>query len=71
MDFRSTRRMFLRSASGLALGLPFMPSLLPRGVNAGGLTTAKRFIAVMTQSGQNVADFWPAWTPPGTSAAWR
>jgi len=65
MEFRSTRRMFLRSASGLALGLPFMPSLLPRGVKAVGLTTVKRFIAVMTQSGQKVADFWPAWTPAG------
>ncbi|HET6585837.1 MAG TPA: hypothetical protein VFG69_20415, partial [Nannocystaceae bacterium] len=65
MDFRSTRRTFLRSASGLALGLPFLPSLLPRGASAGGVTTARRFIAVMSQSGQKVADFWPNWAPPG------
>jgi Protein of unknown function (DUF1552) len=64
-DSRSTRRMFLRTASGLALGLPFLPSLLPRTVKAADFTAPKRFIAVCSQSGVKVADFWPAWTPPG------
>lgn len=59
------RRMFLRTAGGAALGLPFLPSLLPSSVKASGATTPRRFIAVMGQSGQMVADFWPSATPPG------
>ena len=65
MGHCSTRRMFLRSASGLALGLPFMPSLLPRSVKAGSSLAPRRFIAVMSQSGQMVGDFFPTWTPAG------
>jgi len=57
--------MFLRSASGLALGLPFLPSLLPRSVKAGGSLAPRRFVAIQSQSGQMVGDFFPTWTPPG------
>jgi Protein of unknown function (DUF1552) len=59
------RRMFLRSAGGLALGLPFLPSMLPREAKSAPGDTPKRFIAIQSQSGQMCADFWPAWTPPG------
>ncbi|MBL8944038.1 MAG: DUF1552 domain-containing protein [Myxococcales bacterium] len=59
------RRVFLRSAGGLALGLPFLPSLLPRQAKGAPGDQAKRFIAIQSQSGQMVADFWPAWTPAG------
>jgi Protein of unknown function (DUF1552) len=65
MPIIGTRRMFLRSASGLALGLPFLPSLLPRNAKGGIGTTPRRFVAVQSQSGQFVDDFWPAWTPAG------
>ena len=39
------RRVFLRSAGGLALGLPFLPSLLPRQAKGAPGDQAKRFIA--------------------------
>lgn len=61
----NSRRMFLRSAGGAMLGLPFLPSLLPRGAKAGIDAPPKRFVAVLSQSGQMCADFWPAWTPAG------
>lgn len=62
---KGSRRMFLRSVSGLALGIPFLPSLLPRSVRADVDGQPRRFVAVMSQSGQMCADFWPAWTPAG------
>lgn len=65
MISRTSRRMFLRSASGLALGIPFLPSLLPRGAKAGVGDRPRRFVAIQSQSGQMVADIWPAWTPAG------
>src|SRR6185503_8359085 len=55
----------LRSVSGLALGIPFLPSLLPRSVRADVDGQPRRFVAVMSQSGQMCADFWPAWLPAG------
>jgi hypothetical protein len=61
----TSRRMFLRTASGMALGLPFLPSLLPRSAEAGGSGAPKRLIAIQSQSGQFVADFWPTRTPAG------
>jgi hypothetical protein len=57
--------MFLRTASGMALGLPFLPSLLPRSAEAGGFGAPRRFIAIQSQSGQYVTDFWPTRTPAG------
>jgi hypothetical protein len=65
MPVIGTRRMFLRSASGLALGIPFLPSLLPRSAKGGVGTAPKRFVAIQSQSGQFVTDFYPAWTPAG------
>lgn len=65
MTMRNTRRVFLRSAGGLALGLPLLPSLMPRSVRGGVVDSPRRFIAVQSQSGQMVTDFFPAWTPPG------
>jgi hypothetical protein len=65
MSLRSTRRMFLRSASGLALGIPFLPSLLPRDAKGGVGTAPRRFVAIQSQSGQMAFDFWPAWKPAG------
>jgi Protein of unknown function (DUF1552) len=61
----TTRRMFLRSAGGALLGLPFLPSLLPRGVHAGVGNAPCRFIAMQSQSGQLVGDFWPTLAPTG------
>jgi hypothetical protein len=57
--------MFLRSATGAALGLPFLPSLMPRDAKAGGSLDPVRLVAIQSQSGQFVADFWPTRTPPG------
>lgn len=61
----TNRRTFLRTAGGMALGLPLLPSLLPRGVNAGGLESPKRFLALRSLSGQFVEDFWPTAPPAG------
>lgn len=44
----TSRRMFLRTASGMALGLPFLPSLLPRSAEAGGSGSPRRFIAIQS-----------------------
>ncbi len=60
-----SRRMFLKTAGGAALGLPFLPSLLPRSAGAAGSTAPRRLIALMGQSGQMVGDFWPSATPAG------
>lgn len=62
---RTGRRMFLRSASGMALGLPFLPSLLPRSARGAIDGPPRRLIAVMSQSGQMVGDFWPTALPAG------
>jgi hypothetical protein len=61
----TTRRMFLRTAGGAALGLPFLPSLLPRNARAGLSSTPCRLIALQSQSGQFVGDFWPTVAPAG------
>jgi hypothetical protein len=60
-----SRRMFLQTAGGAALGLPFLPSLLPRSANADLGSAPRRFIAITGESGQMVKDFWPTSTPPG------
>jgi hypothetical protein len=51
--------------SGAALTLPFMPSLLPRTVKAGPAAAPKRFIGVMSYSGQFAEDWYPTHTPTG------
>jgi hypothetical protein len=65
MAYRVGRRVFLRSASGALLGLPFLPSLLPRTLHAQAAPVTKRFVAILSSSGQFVTDWFPAWTPPG------
>lgn len=62
---RFNRRFFLRSAGGAALGIPFLPSLLPRGAQAKQGGGPRRFVAIQSQSGQMVGDFWPTQTPAG------
>jgi hypothetical protein len=39
--------------------------MLPRSLAAQGKPVTKRFIAISSCSGQFVADWFPAWTPPG------
>lgn len=48
-----TRRHVLRGAAGFTLALPFLPSLLPRGVRAGDAPFAAnpRFVAFATEHG--------------------
>jgi hypothetical protein len=65
MTSSKSRRMFLKTAGGAALGLPFLPSLLPRSAKADLDGAPRRFIAIMGESGQMVGDFWPTSTPPG------
>jgi hypothetical protein len=48
---KPTRRMMLRGAGGFTLALPFLPSLLPRQVAAGGLAPTRRFVTFITQHG--------------------
>lgn len=60
-----TRRMFLRTAGGAALGMPFLSSLLPRSAKADIGGGPRRFVALQSQSGQFAADFWPVNAPAG------
>lgn len=46
---RPSRRSVLRTTTGVAIGLPFLTSLLPRGVQAA--TGPKRFVAFRTEHG--------------------
>lgn len=59
--FSQNRRHFLRSACGLTLAVPLLPSLLPRGARAGGgLTPAKRFVSFASiHSGMIPGEFFP------------
>lgn len=48
----ASRRMFLRSACGAALAIPFLPSLVsPRSAKAGPTPSPKRFVQMCTQHG--------------------
>lgn len=62
-DRSQTRRMFLRGASGAALAIPFLPSLLPRAQWSGAQATPadvpRRFVAIKTYSGTPVRAFYP------------
>ena len=53
------RRMFLRSAAGVTLGLPLLDSLLPKEAR-GAEQNVRRFIGFLTGNGVNLQTFWPA-----------
>lgn len=65
MARRVGRRIFLSTAAGAALGLPFMPSLVPRDVLAQAVPPTKRFVGILAYSGQFVGDYYPTATPAG------
>ena len=61
-----SRRMLLRAA-GVAVALPVLESLLPRGARAGGGTApTKRFVALFFPNGSTMREDW-AIAPSGTS----
>src|SRR5690349_11260579 len=53
-----SRRLFLRGAGGIAIGLPFLESLAPRTARAAD-STPRRFVAFMTHNGVDMARFRP------------
>ncbi len=53
------RRHFLRGAAGVAVGLPFLEGLAPRGVSAAEGSNGCRFIGLMQSNGVDVTRFWP------------
>lgn len=55
---RSSRRLFLRGAGGVALGLPFLASALSR--EAAAAPPPKRFVCFFTCNGVNMDAFWPS-----------
>jgi hypothetical protein len=64
MARRIGRRLFLQGGAGVLVGLPVLTSLMPRGY-AGGATGPKRFLAVISCSGQINKQWYPIHTPPG------
>jgi uncharacterized protein DUF1552 len=64
MARRIGRRLFLQGAGGVLVGLPVLTSLLPRG-QAGGSTGPKRFLAMLSCSGQINTQWYPIHTPTG------
>ena len=50
---RLTRRFFLRGAGGIAVGLPFLETLVPRSARAAPGDVAKRFVAFFECNGCN------------------
>lgn len=76
MLFRpSSRRMFLTGLAGAAVAIPFMPSLLPRGLRsearAGDGDPPRRFVAVKAYNGAPVLDFYPRVAPNGYTTRGR
>jgi hypothetical protein len=57
---RLKRRMFLHGAGGAVLALPWLPSLLPREVQAQASANPLRFITIKSYSTQNIRDFYPS-----------
>jgi hypothetical protein len=67
---RLSRRMFLGGGAAVAIGLPFLESLVPRGARAQAMTGPKRMLFYYVPCGINGntrGDFWP--TTTGTSYA--
>ncbi|MFO0727777.1 MAG: DUF1552 domain-containing protein [Myxococcota bacterium] len=65
MAHRIDRRMFLRSASGALLGIPFLSSLLPKTARAAVAPVKKRFVGIQSYSGQIATEWYPTATPAG------
>lgn len=61
-----SRRTLLRSASGLALGLPFLEAMRPSGASAQTMAPPKRFFVWYTPVGTVLS----AWRPIGTGTSW-
>jgi hypothetical protein len=61
-----SRRNVLRSAAGLAVGLPFLEALQPRRAHAQDAAPPKRFIVWYTPVGTVLS----AWRPTGTGTNW-
>jgi len=59
---RLNRRLFLRAASGMAVAVPLLPSLMARGQTAAPI---RRFVTMYTPNGQ----IHSAWWPTGTDTA--
>ena len=64
MARRIGRRLFLQGAGGVLVGLPVLTSLMPRSY-AGGGTGPRRFLAVISCSGQINKQWYPIHTPAG------
>jgi hypothetical protein len=57
--------MFLRAATGAAVGMPFLSSLLPRTAKAQNAPQPLRFVAMKSYSGQVATQWYPTSTPAG------
>jgi hypothetical protein len=65
---RFSRRMFLGGGAAVAIGLPFLESLVPRGARAQAVTAPKRMLFYYIPCGINGStrgDFWPTDTGTG------
>lgn len=59
MTRRMHRRNFLRGVGGVALGLPMLEALLPRGVKAAAGEAPRRFVSFFQCNGVNMSRFFP------------
>jgi hypothetical protein len=57
MSHRMSRRVLLR-ATGVALALPMLESLVPRQARAGGTAPTKRFVALFFPNGSTMREDW-------------
>jgi uncharacterized protein DUF1552 len=65
---RLSRRVFLGGGAAVAIGLPFLESLVPRGARAQAMTAPKRMLFYYVPCGINGStrgDFWPTTTGTG------
>jgi len=60
----TSRRMFLRGATGALLGIPFLSSLLPRGARGQMATPPVRYVQWVTNHGQYPENFFPDGATP-------
>jgi len=59
------RRMFLYTTGGAALGIPFLSSLVPTGMRAQEMPAPRRFVSIVSYSGQIAQQWYPTATPAG------